>query len=74
METVGDLVESLGITVEKLREDSEPEPQICVYAETCSFGRCEHRWPHHPHNEIGACDEEVCMRVGVIAHCIDITE
>ena len=74
METVGDLTDSLGITVENLREELEPALKVCIHAESCSFGMCEHKWPHHPHNEIGTCDDEVCMRIGVIAHCIEITE
>lgn len=74
METVGDLVESLGITVEKLRNDSEPGLQVCHHSESCFYKNCEHAWPHYPHSEIGTCGHEVCLRMVVVAYCVPIEE
>ncbi len=72
METMGDLAQSMNITVEELCKDVEPEV-ICVHNDTCSFGNCPHRWPHHAQNEIETCDYELCMNMGVVACCTPIT-
>ena len=72
MDTVGDLAESLGVTVEKFKEDVEPGLRVCIHAATCSFGYCEHIWPHHPSSEIGTCDYEACINMGVIACCTPV--
>lgn len=74
MDTIGDLANSMGITVEKLREETEPDMMVCVHHDSCSQFNCEHKMPHHSHNEIGTCDSEVCMREGVVAHCHAITD
>jgi hypothetical protein len=74
MDTIGDLCDTMGITVEKLRGDVEPSMMVCVHSETCSFGNCEHKWPHHACSEIGTCDYEPCVNMGVIACCTPLTD
>ena len=74
MDTIGDLCDTMGITVEKLRGDVEPDMMACVHGDICSFGDCAHRWPHHPHGEIGTCGQEHCVRMGILANCASITD
>lgn len=74
MKTVGDLCNTLGISIGQLDRETAPEMKICRHFEVCSFGHCEHRWPHHPAGELGTCDEEVCSQMGVVAGCINVSE
>ena len=74
METVGDLCNSLGISIRQLEQETEPEEKICRHFEICSFATCDHRWPHQPSTEIGTCSDEVCVKMGVIASCINVSD
>lgn len=73
METIGQLCNSLGISVRQLDRETEPELLICKHHEVCSHPNCHHRWPHHPHSEIGTCGEEICLKEGVMASCVIAT-